>query len=97
MIRQQGQQRVRGGAGDDFQEAQLLELPKGAHQIATAGGVGIARGDKSAVIEEREFVKGLFPLGPMDFLGRKLNQLVEVPLVAGLQERIQQHRAECGG
>ena len=94
MIGQQRQQRVRGGAGDDLQMPRLLELPEGAHQVAPAGGVSVAHAAKPLVIEQGEFVEGLLPVRPMDFLFRQFDQLVEVPLVAGLQERVPQHRAE---
>jgi len=34
MVGEERQERVRGGAGDDFQIPQLLELAEGAHQVA---------------------------------------------------------------
>ena len=94
MIGQQRQQRVRGGAGDDLQMPGLLELPEGAHQVAPAGCVSVTHAAKPPVIEQGEFMEWLFPVRPLDFLFRKFDQLVEVPLVTCLQERIAQHRAE---
>ena len=96
MIREERQQGVRGGAGDDLQEAQLLELPEGAHQVAPASGVGFADPSKPAVIEEGQFVEGLLPMGAVDFLSRECDQVVEVPLIPCLQQRVSQHRAERG-
>ena len=37
MIRQQRQQRVRGGGGDDFQPARVLKFAERADEVAVAG------------------------------------------------------------
>ena len=42
MIGEQRQQRVRGGAGDDFQLAALLEFAERADEIAAVGEISFA-------------------------------------------------------
>src|ERR1017187_9607700 len=97
MVGEERQERVRGGAGADFQISQLLELAEGAHQVAPASGVSVTNGGKTFVIEQSEFVERFLPLGAVDFLLGQFNEFFEVPLVAVLQERVPQHRAEGWG
>ena len=49
------------------------------------------------MIEQGEFVEWFLPLGAVDFLLGQFNEFFEVPLVAVLQERVPQHRAEGWG
>ena len=86
-----------GGARDDFQEPQVLELAEGAYQVAPASGVGASDGGKALVIEECELMERLLPVSAMDFLLGKRDEFLKVPLVTVLQERVPQHRAEGWG
>ncbi|GEM_PF-1197403 len=96
VIRQQRQQGVRGGAGDDFQVARFLELPEGPHQVAPVPGVKGLRGGKAFVIKPRHLLERLFPARALNLLFRQGNLLPEVALAAILQKRVLQHRAERG-
>ena len=46
------------------------------------------------MIHLRESMKGFVPVRAMDFLLGQFDQLVQVPRVTVLQQRIEQHRAE---
>src|SRR6266704_3714577 len=59
MIGQQRQQRVRGGAGDNFQPAQVLKFAKCSHQVALAGKVKLPQLAEPAEVEPGQLVKGL--------------------------------------
>ena len=94
MIRQQRQQCVRGRAGDDFQPARVLKFREGRHQVFFARKIEIAGLQKPPMIQLRELVERLVPMRAMRFFLRQINQPVEVPDVAVLQQRIDQHRAQ---
>src|SRR5439155_4262977 len=74
MIGQQRQQRVRGGAGDDFQSAAFLEFAERADQIPAVGDVGLADVDESLVIHFRERTAGGFPLRAVGFFFGQLDE-----------------------
>ena len=93
MIGQQRQQCVRGGGGDDFNPAFVLELAKRAHEIAAARAPRVARQTEAVVIHPRQFVKRAVPVGAVNFLLRQGDEAVQMPLVTSAQERVEQHRA----
>ena len=57
MIRQQGQDGVRGGGGNDLQQPGVLELPEGADQVASASDIGFPRRGESVAIEQGQLVE----------------------------------------
>ena len=85
IIRQQGQQRVGGGAGGDFQKALFLKLPERAQQVAPVRGVGVAKAAQAVVIHPGQFPKGAIPVGAMNFLFRQFDQAVEMAPIPLLQ------------
>ena len=50
MIRQQRQQRVCRGAGDDFQSAEVLEFAECADEVAVAAEVSVTDAGETAII-----------------------------------------------
>ena len=94
MVRQQRQQSVRGGGGDDFNPAFVLELLEGVDQIAAAGAPGVADLAETVMIHPGEFVERAVPVGAVDFLFRQFDQAVQMPLVAVAQQRVEQHRTQ---
>ena len=87
---------MRRGGGDDFEAAQLLKLAERAHEVAPIGEVSRAQVGEPPVIHPRQFAELAVPVRAMDFLFGQLQQAFEMPHVAVLQERVQQHRAERG-
>src|ERR1039458_8377196 len=82
MVRQERQQSVRGGGGDDFEDAGVLKLFEGGDEVAVVMPPRLARRGKFVVIHPREVAEGAVPVRAMNFLFREINQAVEVPQIA---------------
>jgi hypothetical protein len=80
----------------DFQNASVLHLSKRRHQVAIVAMPRIAQRAEPVMVHPGQLVVGAIPVGAVDFLVGQLDQAVEVPLVALLQERIGEHRAQRG-
>src|SRR5207249_1334668 len=68
----------------------------GAEEISAASEVGVANRAEALQVHVRQRTIGRFPLRAQCFLFRQFNQAIEMPRVAVLQERIEQHRAKRG-
>ena len=91
---QQRQQRVRGRAGGDFQHPGLLQLAEGADQVAVVIKIGFAQAGETMMVHPSQLAEGGVPMRAMNLALRQLNQAVQVPDVAILQHRVQQHGAQ---
>ena len=94
MIRQQRQQRVRGGGGDDFQPAFVLKLAERADEITFVKTPRVADRGESLMIHPRQFAEGAVPVRAVNFLFGQLDEAVQMPLVAVAQQRVAQHGAQ---
>ncbi len=94
MVRQQRQQSVRRGGGDDFNPAFVLKFSERGDEVAPVRIPCVADGREAVVIHPGEFAVGAVPVSAVDFLFGEVNQPVQVPLVTALEQRIQQHRTE---
>ena len=94
MIRQQWQQRVRRGGGDDFQPAFVLKLAERANEVAFVKKPGVANRGEALMIHPRQFAEGAVPVRAVNFLFGQLDEAVQMPLVAVAQQRVAQHGAQ---
>jgi hypothetical protein len=94
MIPQKGQQRMRGGASDNFESSEILKSSKCADEISSLSEEGIAECYEPLMIRQGERMTSFVPVSAVDFLFRELNQAVQMSHVPILQQRIHQHRAE---
>ncbi len=94
MAGQQRQQSVRRGGGDDFDAAFVLKFSERANEVAPVRIPCFTDGRQPVMIHPRKFAEGAIPVRAVDFLFGEVNQAVQVPLVALLEQRIEQHRTE---
>ena len=93
MPHQQRQQRMRGRASDDLQFTLLLKFSKRPGHIAPVRQPSVPRFGEPMMIHPRERLIRAVPMGAMNLLLREFNQPFKMPLIAFLQERVEQHRA----
>ena len=94
----QGQEAVGGGAGHDLEHAQVLELLEGRDQVALVlVDEGVTGLPEEIQVVAGEVVEMTIEAGPLDLLGRQLDQLVEVVDVAALEQGIREHRDQGRG
>ena len=90
----QGQQRMSGGAGDNFQAPGVLEFREGGDQVFFIREIGAASFREAPVIQMRELVERFVPMRAMRFFFGEVDEFIEVPHVAVLQQRVEEHGAQ---
>lgn len=87
-----GEEAMRRAAGDDFQLARLEEAAKPDEKIVVAlFDKDVAGPLKPVVVHVGQVIKLRLPACAVDFLGSQSDEIVDVPDVAILQERIAEH------
>ena len=94
----QGQEAVRGGAGDNLEDAVFLELGKRSDDVATDFiAVETQCLAKGGLVVAGDVLERLVARGAVHFHRGEFASALEVTLGAALQERIAQHRAQSRG
>ena len=96
MFGEQRQQRVRGGAGDDFQNAGVLEFAERADEVAVAAEISFQDAGEPAVIIPGERLKPAVPARAFNFLFGQRDQIFQPARVTVAEQRGVQHRAKRG-
>jgi hypothetical protein len=96
MIRQERQEGVGRGAGDDFESTDLLKFAERSDEIPAIGEVGPAQGQKPFMVHPGQRLERLVPMRPMKLVFCECNQAVQMTNEAVLEKRVQQHRTESG-
>ena len=92
LIVHQRQEAVRRPAGDQFQFARLEKAPEAVEQVvAVLVDEHVAGPLEALLVHARERIELRLPARALDFLAGQGHQVVDVPDVAVLQERVAQH------
>ena len=86
---------MRGGAGDNLEDAVFLELGKRADDVAADFvAVKTQRLAKGGLVVAGDVLERLVSRGPVHFHRREFASALKVTLGAALQERVAQHGAK---
>ena len=91
IIGHEWQERMRCRAGDDFDQAFVLQLSERAQQTAAVALEELAGSSKEFLVHHRQRLKCQVVTGTLDFLICQFHPTLEVAAVAGLQQPIVEH------
>jgi hypothetical protein len=87
-VLKQRQHRVCRGAGDYFDIAKVLVFPEFPNEVPLAGQVELAGTTEPIKVEPSEFLERRLPLSAVHFLLGQLDEVLQVPAVSLLEQRI---------
>jgi hypothetical protein len=94
MPGQQRQQRMGRTRRDDLDPVFVLEFFERVHQVAAITTPRFACLGKFMVIHPGQLPERPVPVRPMDLFFRQDDQIVQMPLITLLQQRVEQHRTK---
>jgi hypothetical protein len=97
MASEEGEERVCGSAGNDFELGVVLEFAEGGDEVMVAGGPGVVEVGEALEVIGGEVMEVRVPSGAVGFFFGEVDEFIEVYMVALLEERIEEHGAESGG
>jgi hypothetical protein len=97
MAGEEGEERVCGRAGDDFELGVVLEFAEGGDEVMVARGPGLFEMGEVLEVIVGEVMEVRVPAGAVGFFFGEFDEFIEVFMVALLEEGIEEHGAESGG